>query len=198
VRRGAVAAALVGAALVLSGCQYLLGPLAGGPIVPGDPGAFGSFDPGDFGSFDPGNPMLRPPAATYTMGSASVAMGGTPIALDHLSVPAFLREDIGSNAVWTDGKGNYLQVFGEKAGVTSAGAFVSIDRIADGKHLTATDVDHCKVTVVMANKTGFSGSASCKGMRWNDAMTPFDRVGNPVFLENPPAFDAEITFEAKP
>jgi hypothetical protein len=56
VRAGAVAAALVAAAFVLSGCQYLLG-LNGLTPPPGaspDPGVFGSFDPSAVGSFDPG------------------------------------------------------------------------------------------------------------------------------------------------
>ena len=61
-RRGVVAAALVGAALLLSGCQYLLGPLAGGPVFVPGPGDFGSFDPGAFGSFDPNRPGFALPS----------------------------------------------------------------------------------------------------------------------------------------
>ena len=74
--RGVVVGLLVATAFILSGCQYLLGAMMGGPmILPGgsfDPGAFGSFAPGDFGSFDPNDPIfsLAPALATYTKGSA--------------------------------------------------------------------------------------------------------------------------------
>ena len=205
-RGGALAALLVGAALVLSGCQYLLGPLAGGPVFVPGPGDFGSFDPGEFGSFDPGvfgsfDPSSVPPVATYRTGSATVKMGGSSMTLDQLSAPGSYMEYYGGNAIWTDGAGNYLQVFGGRAGATTletGGAFLSIERIADSKHLTAADVGSCKVTVRVADKTGFSGSASCKGMHWSDAIAPLDRVGNPVYVGDLPAFDAEITFAAAP
>ncbi len=96
-RGAAVAAALVGAALVLSGCQYLLGPLVGGPIYPVDPGDFGSFDPGEFGSFDPNEPgfSIPPPAATYQTGSATVTIGDSVTTLDRLAAPGSLMTDYG-------------------------------------------------------------------------------------------------------
>jgi hypothetical protein len=76
--RGAVIGLIVATAFILSGCQYLLGGMMGGPIVlPGgsfDPGAFGSFDPGMFGSFGPNGPQfsMPPPTATYSKGTASI------------------------------------------------------------------------------------------------------------------------------
>ena len=73
--RAGVVGLLVVAAFVLSGCQYLLGGMMGGPLVPP---LGGSFDPGAFGSFDPNDPMfsLPPPLATFTTGAASVAIAG--------------------------------------------------------------------------------------------------------------------------
>ena len=202
-RRGAVAAALVGAALVLSGCQYLLGPLVGGPIYPVDPGDFGSFDPGEFGSFDPNEPgfSIPPPAATYRTGSATVTIGDSVKTLDRLAAPGSLMTDYGGNAIFTDGAGNYLQVYGAKPGASTVETeppFLTIERIADGRHLTAFDPAGCKVTITTADTTSFAGSASCKGLRWSDALAPYDASGRPSYVEGEPAFDVEVEFSAKP
>jgi hypothetical protein len=136
-RAGAVAAALVGAALVLSGCQYLLGPLGGGPVFIPGPGDFGSFDPGEFGSFDPMEPAfsMPPPEATFTKGSAVVTIDGTATTLDRLAGNGVIYKDIGADVGWTDGNGNYLHLAG--AGGLGFPGFLSIDRIADGRHLGA-------------------------------------------------------------
>jgi hypothetical protein len=202
-RGGAIAAVLVAAALVLSGCQYLLGPLVGGPIYPVDPGDFGSFDPGEFGSFDPNEPgfSIPPPAATYKTGSATVTIGDSVMTLDRLAAPGSLMTDYGGNAVFTDGAGNYLQVYGAQGGASAfplEPAFLTIERIADGRHLTASDPAGCKVTIATADATGFAGSASCKALRWSDALAPFDPIGRPSYVEGEPAFDAEVEFSAKP
>jgi hypothetical protein len=199
-RGGAIAAVLVGAALVLSGCQYLLMPPFGGPILPADPGDFGSFDPGEFGSFDPGEAPPAP-SATYLTGSATVTIDGSPKSLDRLAAPGSFMDYYGGNAVWTDGAGNYLQVYGARAGGTTfdeGGAFLALERVADGKHLTAADPGRCKLTITAADKTGFAGSASCKALRWSDAIAPVDGVGYPSYIKDLPPFDAEVTFSAKP
>ena len=200
-RAGAVAAALVGAALVLSGCQYLLGPMVGGPIYPIDPG-FGSFDPGEFGSFDPNEPAfsMPPPAAIYETGSATVTIGDSVTSLDRLAAPGSLMTDYGGSALFTDGAGNYLQVYGAKPGGSTfiEPAFLTIDRIADGRHMTASDPVGCKVTITAADTTSFAGSASCKGLRWMDALAPYGATGHPIYIKDLPAFDAEVAFSAKP
>ena len=202
-RGGAVAAALVGAALVLSGCQYLLGPLVGGPIYPVDPGDFGSFDPGEFGSFDPNEPgfSIPPPAATYQTGSATITIGDSVTTLDRLAAPGSLMTDYGGNAIFTDGAGNYLQVYGAKPGASTVEVeppFLTIERIADGRHMTAFDPAGCKVTIATADTTGFAGSGSCKGLRWSDALAPYNATGSPIYITDLPAFDAEVAFSAKP
>ena len=122
-RGAAVAAALVGAALVLSGCQYLFGPF-GGPILPPEPGDFGSFDPGEFGSFDPEDPAFSfpPPAAVYKTGSAKITIGDSVTSLDQLLAPGALMADFGGNAIWTDKAGNYLLVYGGRTGEVVAAA----------------------------------------------------------------------------
>jgi hypothetical protein len=55
------------------------------------------------------------------------------------------------------------------------------------------------VTVTKADETGLAGTATCKGLRWSDAMSMgFDSSFTPPYIEGEPAFDAEITFEATP
>ena len=81
--RGVVVGLLVATAFILSGCQYLLGGMMGGPII-GPIG--GSFDPGVFPSFDPNDPMfsMPPPSATYTKGSARLTIDGKATTLGSL------------------------------------------------------------------------------------------------------------------
>ena len=141
-RGGAVAAVLVGAALVLSGCQYLLGPIVGGPIYPLDPG-FGSFDPGEFGSFDPNDPAfsMPPPEATFTKGSADVTIDGD----GHAPRSACrARRDVQGDRAPTspgpDGDGNYVHYLRHRATRSvvdgRSRCHLAIDRIADWrKHL---------------------------------------------------------------
>jgi hypothetical protein len=193
VRRGVVAAALVGAAVVLSGCQYLLGPLAGGPVFVPGPGDVGSFDPGAFGSFDPNGARfaLPSPEVTYTKGSAQVTIDGTTLRLDRLAGPGGVYRELGTDIGWTDGNGNYLHLAG--AGALGIPGFLSIDRIADGRHLGA-DPPACIPKIDKSDATGVSGSATCKGLHWIDVLN------NPGLTPPSPGptFDAEITFEATP
>jgi hypothetical protein len=194
VRGGAVAALLIGAALVLSGCQYLFGPLGGGPVFVPGPGDFGSFDPGEFGSFDPNDPgfALPSPEATFTKGSAVVTIDGTVTTLDRLAGNGLIYKDIGADVGWTDGSGNYLHLSG--AGGLGFPGFLSIDRIADGRHLGA-DPTACRPKIDKSDATGISGSATCKGLHWIDMLNNF---GGFAPTPTGPTFDAEITFEATP
>ena len=75
---------------------------------------------------------------------------------------------------------------------------MTIERIVDGRHLTSSDPVGCKVTITTADKTSFAGSASCKGLRWSDAIAPYDATGNPIYIKDLPAFDADVEFSAKP
>ncbi len=198
--RGAIAGLLVGAAFVLGGCQYLLGPMMGGPNLPP---LGGSFDPGGFGSFDPSDPgfSLPPPEAIYKTGSATVKINGTPATYDTLTGSAALIADFGANATWMDGRGHYVRVFGAKTGdsvIDTEAGFVQVERIVDTHHWTSADPSTCKVTVTTADRTGFAGTATCTGLRWTDAITPVDASGNPAYVEGQAPFDLEVTFEAKP
>ncbi len=200
--RAAVVGLLVAAAFVSSGCQYLLGGMMGVPLVPSaggsfDPGAFGSFDPGAFGSFDPNATFsLPPPLATFTKGAATVAIAGKSTPLDRLSGTAAIYEDFGTEVGWTDGNGLYIRFYGEPDSAYGDG-FVIIDRIADGQHWTTADPSGCKVTITQDDAKGIAGSASCKGLRWADAMSVEDPIDRNVVAGQAP-FDAEMTFQAAP
>ena len=109
--RTAVVGLLVAAAFVLSGCQYLLGGMMGGPVLPS---IGGSFDPGAFGSFDPNGAFsLPPPLTTFTKGTGTVAIAGKTTALDRLNGTASIYEDFGTEVGWTDGNGMYVRFYGE-------------------------------------------------------------------------------------
>ena len=195
--RAAIAALFVGALFVLSGCQYLFGAAGFGPGS--FPGPGGSFDPGDFGSFDPNEPAfsLPPPLATYTTGSATVTIDGTATTLGKLTGTAATYADFGTEVTWTDGAGLYLRFAGAPAfaGLPDS-AYVVIDRIADGKHWTSSNPTACPVTVSKSNASGLSGSATCKGLRWMDALSAMSLDPTPIAGE--PAFDVAVTFEAAP
>ena len=199
--RATVVGLLVAAAFVLSGCQYLLSGMMGGPIVMPDgsfdPGEFGSFDPGDFGSFDPNDPIfsIPPPLATFTTGSATLSIAGVKTELGDLSGTGAVYADGGSEAGWTNGAGTYIRVYSEPESLSGQG-FVTIDRIVNSQHWTIADPAACKVTLTTNDATGLAGNATCNGMRWVDALSP----GGPQQpgIEGEAPFDAEITFQAAP
>jgi hypothetical protein len=196
-----IAAALVGAVFVLSGCQSLFGLSAFPPPAPGsfDPGEFGSFDPGE-GSFDPGPEFsLPPPLATYTKGTASVTVGGKTTKYDHLASPAKVYEDLGTEAAWTDGGGLYLHYYGMlEPGTPDEGAFVTLDRIIDGQHWSSADPTVCTIKLTQSDAKGLAGTATCKGVRWIDTMASFGGGLQPAYVEGQAAFDAQMTFQAAP
>jgi hypothetical protein len=202
--RAGLVTLLVGAVFVLSGCQYLLGMGQSTILEPVggsfDPGEFGSFDPSDVGSFDPNGPgfSLPPPLVTYTSGTATVTIDGVAASLGKLNGNAASYADFGTEVTWTDGNGLYLR-FGS-APITQSpngGGYVMIDRIRDGQHWMSSDSTPCTVKVEKMNTSALAGSATCKGLRWMDAMSTMSGPV-PEFIAGEPAFDAEITFEAAP
>jgi hypothetical protein len=156
------------------------------------PVGFGSFDPGDFSSFGP--EPIPSPQAIFETGSAAVTIDGTTTKLDRLTGAAAVYGLFGTEATWTDGKGFYLRYFGPGEGTGEAG-FLSFDRIQGGSHWTTMD-SGCKVALTKSDTTGLAGSASCKDLRWSDAMGGFT-PGSP-FIEGEAPFDAEVSFEAAP
>ena len=200
--RAGVVAVLVGAAFLLSGCQYLLGlvgPLPQPVPIDGsfDPGLYPSFDPGAFESLEPDFSM-PPPTATYTSGSATLTVAGATTTMERLSGPGFTYAEMGTQVSWTDGKGHFLTLYGTgEPGLPMGDGILSIDRIADGEHWATSNPEGCAVTLTQDDATGVIGTARCKGLRWSNVMTIPIGPG-PSFIEAEPAFDAEISFHAVP
>ena len=168
------------AALTSGGCEYILGYP---PAVPLDPGA----------SFDPGAPFGTP-EATYRTGTATVVMGDQIISLGRLASQGVLTPGYGADVVWAGEDGWYLRVSGAQP--TGGYPYITIDRVADGRHMTSYDATGCQVKVARADKTGVEGTASCKTLTWVDAISS-PMMGGPLPSEGP-SFTAEITFEAAP
>jgi hypothetical protein len=142
------------------------------------------------------------PIATFATGSATIAVGGgETIELTELAKGASIDSLFGSNVHWTGPDGWHVRVTGAGAGAGLGGfaesAYVSIDRIFDGKHWTTMDPSRCIVDVVVADKTRIKGSATCRGLEWYDALDSNFTADGPTALGEP-KFDAELTFEAVP
>jgi hypothetical protein len=137
------------------------------------------------------------PQARYTTGKGTVTLGdGSAHVLDRLQGTAALYAEYGASVAWAGSDGWYLEVsaIGGSLGAFGPG-YLTLDRVADGHHLTTMDPSRCIVTVDEASAKRVSGKATCKGLTWSDA------IGNGFFPGPSPSasgapFDAEITFEA--
>jgi hypothetical protein len=183
VARRRIAAFLFGlaAATTLGGCQYLMGL---NPVVPPD-----------FG--------MPKAAATFKSGHASVTVDKEPaVELRELTDGGTMDPEYGASATFRNADGWYVRVMGATQGGTAyyLPAYLTIDRIVGMQHWTTLDSSRCVVTVTKADKTGLAGTATCKGLRWSDALSNGFSPGGlqPPYIAGEPAFDAEITFEATP
>ena len=192
VGRGVALALVALATLTLGGCQYLFGFSGAGPPGIEVPGA--SFDPGMFGSVDPALLSFPAPQAVFTRGVATVKVAGATQKLDRLGSSAAMYTDLGTEVVWTDGKGRYLRLFDD--GDTW---LLTLDRIQDASHWTTQEIGpgHCAVKVDHADATGVKGTASCTALRWLDMMAAFVSP-QPPYVPGQAPFDAQIAFEATP
>jgi hypothetical protein len=179
---------LVAVAVVLGGCGLLFPPTGFGDDLPSSS-----------------------PIASYRTGTATIAIdGGAAIQLTELADGASIDSLYGSNVHWTGGDGWHVRLSGAGAddggfgglggfGGFGASGLITLDRIADGKHLTTYDNDsRCIVDIDVADKTALRGKATCKGLESYDALDlgGFSPDG-PKDLDLP-KFDAELTFEAAP
>jgi hypothetical protein len=193
VRRGTALALVAVAAFSVAGCQYLFGLAPGAPpggiLAPG-----GSFDPGMFASFDPADFSFPAPQAVFTHGTATLEVGGKTEKLDQLGAPAAIYADLGTEVLWTDGKGRFLRVFDD--GDTW---LLTLDRIENASHWTTQEEGpgHCAVKIDHADSTGVKGTASCTALRWLDMMAAFVSP-QPPYVPGQAPFDARISFEATP
>jgi hypothetical protein len=167
------------AASIVGGCSLLYG-----------------FDPNvppDFG--------MPKPAATYKTGHATVTVGKDPaIELGDLTDGGTMDPSYGASATFRNADGWYLRIMGATKGrnLYSMPGFMTIDRIVDKQHWTTFDSSRCVITITKADQTGLAGTATCKGLRWSDALSNGFESFEPPYIKDQPAFDAEITFEALP
>ena len=187
-RRGVVGAPALGAfalvaALVTGGCQYLLG-----------------FDPmAPYPSFDPEAPFPgASPLARYPTGSATIAIdGGETISLDRVRTPGSLDATFGADVTIGNADGWYVRVYAFPTGVgLGSGGSVTLDRITGTEHWTTADPSRCIVTIETADATALRGTATCRGLRWSDAVGGFPMTPESAYIEGQDPFDAEVTFEA--
>jgi len=174
-----VAVVVFAAALVVGGCGLLFPSY---PTLPED--------------------LNAPPLALYGNGQATITLAdGTKLVLDSVEKDSNLQQAYGASVHWSGGDGWHLRVMGSGSGLGSF-AYLSLDRIADGKHMAAWDSSRCIVDVDLADVTGIRGSATCKGLEWYDVMSsefPFPFASeSPGSGSDEPNFDAEIEFEAFP
>jgi hypothetical protein len=178
-RRGrfACAALLLPLATVgVAGCALLWGP---------------AVEPPDFAE--------PSPLATYTSGSATITLGdGTKVQLAELHGQATLLKTLGANVSWENDDGWYLQLGANSDVPGLSGAYLTIDRIQGGEHWSTRDPSRCIVDVAKLDATGLKGTATCKGLAWQDALAgyPFPAASSTIPGQKP--FDATIAFEAKP
>jgi hypothetical protein len=171
---------LLGAtAAVVGGCSLLYG--------------FNPSVPPDFG--------MPKPAAIYKNGHAAVTVGKDPtIELRELSEGGTMDASFGASATFRNADGWYLRIMGATKGGNSfyMPAYMTLDRIVGSQHWTTFDSSRCVITVTKADETGLVGTATCKGLRWSDALSGGMGAFEPPYIKDQAAFDAEITFEAMP
>ena len=183
-RRVYVGAVTAAAAMIVSGCSLLYG--------------LGGYPPPPF-PYPPGSSPA--PSAKYADGKATISIdGGAVIALPTMTEGGTVIPEYGVGATFRNEDGWYLRIMGATKGQNTFGSttFMTLDRIVDGEHWTTYDPGRCAFTITTADATGLVGKASCKGLRWSDAIsTGISESYQPPYIDQP-AFDAEITFEAAP
>lgn len=174
-RRVGLAAIVAAVVLVAAGCELLYG-------LPVDPDA-----------------SYEPPKPAYVEGRATVRIGDGPLMVfDELSRAGTYDSLFGGDVTFRGDDGWSLQVTGAMdaggvGGFMPPVAWTQLDRIVDGQHWTVADPSRCIVTA-QADPFAFRGTATCKGLRWSDAIGR--GYAEPEYIADQPAFDAEITFEA--
>jgi hypothetical protein len=154
------------------------------------------LDPG----FDPDAtfPPFPTAEATFTTGSATIELAAETLVLDELASGGAMADELGTRATWTNGDGWYVTFYGfSGAGFGPESGYLSIDRIFEDQHWIINDQSRCVTTIERADPTGIAGTAVCRGLKWSDYFSSISGMGFPVAVEGEPAFDAEITFEAR-
>jgi hypothetical protein len=177
--------------------RIALGFLAAGVVA--DCGLF-------FPSFGMSGDAFPSAAATYTRGKATVTILTSGrrqlITLDRVSPGPHLYTEFGAEVRWLNDDGWALALFAPAQGTPFGGppSTVWIDHVAGNLHLTTQTFaeNRCIIDVTKVDATAISGTATCKGLRWTDALASTTFLNTPQPVASEPPFDAEIVFEASP
>jgi hypothetical protein len=155
-------------------------------------------DTGNGGPGDLGDPFGRPDASYHT-GTATLTIGERVITLDRLAGTGSFFNEFGADIIWTGDDGWYVQVGGAKSNIGPLGipAYVSLDWVHDGQHWVSWDANGCEVMIIQADPAGVRGVATCKDMRWVDAIAG-NLADEPTPIAGQPAFGVMVQFVARP
>jgi hypothetical protein len=174
--------------LLLSGCEYLIPGLYPDPDPWQEPGVTTAYESG---------------RATLELDADGAQQ---TVVLDEIAEGSELT-GFGATVIWRNDDGWALTLstfdFGGMPGLGGSSDDVSIQRI-NGVELWVTDSysspDSCIVEIDESSDELLSGSATCRGLRWSDGLGGFGGYGasGPRYIEDEPAFDLTLTFEARP
>jgi hypothetical protein len=153
-----------------------------------------------FGPLDPGGePPFPTASATFTSGTATIKLADQTIVLDELAGAAGVDVDLGTHVAWENEDGWYLTYVDYSDDAFPGSAYLTIDRIFEHEHWVIADSARCLTTTTQSGRFGVKGSATCRGAEWTDFFNAysFTSAGLPEPIAGEPAFDAEITFEAR-
>ena len=140
--------------------------------------------------------------ASYSKGAATLSIdGGQAVTLGRVAAGSGVDAAFGSHVRWSSADGWNLAISGAGSSpMFGESAYLTLDKIADGRHLTTYDPGRCIVTIDVADAKAIRGSATCKDVEWYDAleMQNFGGFASEPPDSGEPKFDAEITFEATP
>ena len=107
--------------------------------------------------------------------------------------------EFGTSVTWTNGTGWYLSYFAyDDEGFGAASTYLSIDRIVGSEHWVIYDPTRCITTADPAAAPHvIKGTALCRGLEWSNYFSDRFGTGESEEIPGQPAFDADITFEAR-
>lgn len=115
--------------------------------------------------------------------------------------PVFMPGGCSGQAEWIDSSDNWgISVMANAdfdTGAPLGSGSISISRYGHEPPLEA-DTSGCAVTVTEVSAAGLVGRAECKGLRWLNGYDAATRPEAVSPLPEFPAFDATVTFEARP
>ncbi len=160
----------------------------------------GLLFPGGWPPVDEGMPEE---IGRYTSGSATMTLsGGMEERVTLELVPGSnAMTQIGTQLQWrTQGWALALSGYWDEPGVTfGSWGSLQVDRLTADAHWQTSDWEgRCDVDFEELDESSASGTASCQGLLWLDALMGPIGFGMPTTIEGTEPVDIEIVFEARP